>query len=107
MATAILGTCFPMDRPTVAGCVTASTRLRCALSIATIWKPRVTAPIWIRSRADDHENADDADWCGCDGRRPSLRWPGARLYSLARQQLHAQLSAMGLLWRVNGWCRQG
>jgi peptide methionine sulfoxide reductase MsrB len=50
MATAIWAMSFPTARATGAVCVTASTRPRCASSIATTWRPKVTATTSIRWR---------------------------------------------------------
>ena len=48
-----LGHVFPDGPRTEAGCATASIRPRCGLSIATTWRPRATATIWIRWRTYD------------------------------------------------------
>src|SRR5258706_12902537 len=86
MATAISGTSFRMGQETAGACATASIRPRCGLSIATTWRPKATAPIWIRWRTyDGRGNCGSCRWlllgnAGSDTPPEGRHFDSRRLY---------------------------
>src|SRR5882672_5620840 len=92
MATATSGTFFPTARETAAGCATASIRPRCGLSIATTWRPRATATIWIRWRTyDGRGNCGTCGWlflgnAGSDTPQGRRHLDAGRLFGRRRAQ---------------------